>query len=136
MQVRAVAKQIRISPRKMGEVAALVRRRSVSDALVILEHTPRRAADHLRRVISSAAANAQNNHKLVVDQLQINSVLVSPGLIVRRWKPGSRGHIDARDHRSVHVTVVVEDKSKEATTTKATAKLASTKPKSTAKENK
>ena len=64
MPVRAIAKGVRMSPRKVGVVAALVRGRTVEDALVILEHTPRRSADPVREVIKSARANAEHNHNL------------------------------------------------------------------------
>ena len=109
MQVRATAKQVRISPRKMGMVAALVRRRSVSDALVILEHTPRRAAKVLREVLKSAAANAENNHRAEVKSLAIESVLVSNARIIKRIQAVSRGRAHPYRHRLSNVTVVVED---------------------------
>ena len=62
MSVRAIGKGVRISPRKMAVVASLVRGRSVSDALVILEHTPRRAAKVISKVVAAARAHARPNH--------------------------------------------------------------------------
>lgn len=62
MSVYAVARAVRVSPRKVSEVAALVRGRSVADALTILEYTPRRAAAEVKDTIKSAAANAEHNH--------------------------------------------------------------------------
>ena len=62
MAVQAIAKGVKMSPRKVGVVAALVRGRTVEDALTILEHTPRRSAIPVRKAIESAKANADHNH--------------------------------------------------------------------------
>ncbi len=62
MAVKAIAKGVRMSPRKVGVVAALVRGRTVEDALVILEHTPRRSCIAVMKTIESAQANADHNH--------------------------------------------------------------------------
>lgn len=75
MSVQAIAKGVRMSPRKTGVVAALVRGRTVSEALSILEHTPRRAADPVTRVIKSARANAEHNHNFKPDTLFIVEIL-------------------------------------------------------------
>ncbi len=77
--VKAQANGITMTPRKIGEVANLVRGRSVADALVILEHTPRRAALPISKVIKSAQANATNNHNAKGDDLVIHTLNVSPG---------------------------------------------------------
>src|SRR5690554_973780 len=89
--VRAAAKGVRMSPRKIGVVAALVRGRSVADALTILEHTPRRAAEPVRKVIESARANADHNHNYKADTLQIVSIQVSPGPRFKRYRPAAHG---------------------------------------------
>jgi len=74
MPVKAVAKGVAISPRKVAIVAALVRGRSVADALIILEHTPRRSALAVSKVINSAKANAEHNHNLKPGPLQITEI--------------------------------------------------------------
>ena len=79
MAVKAIAKGVRMSPRKVGVVAALVRGRSVDDALVILEHTPRRSALPVQKVIASAKANAEHNHNYKANTLQITEISVTPG---------------------------------------------------------
>jgi large subunit ribosomal protein L22 len=72
MAVKAIAKGVRISPRKVGVVAALVRGRTVADAVTILEHVPRRApALAIKKAVQSAAANAENNHNLKPGTLNI-----------------------------------------------------------------
>ena len=73
MAVKAIAKGVRMSPRKVGVVVALVRGRTVAEALTILEHTPRRSALPIKKVIESARANADHNHNLKPDTLTITS---------------------------------------------------------------
>ncbi len=64
MEAKAVAKYVRISPRKMKPIADLVRGKNVNDALAILKFTPRKGADIFIKVIKAAAANAANNHEM------------------------------------------------------------------------
>lgn len=124
IHVTAKAKGIEMTPRKVGEVASLVRGRSVADALVILEHTPRRSAQPLIKVIESAKANAAHNHNVNVENLQIAQLHVSPGPRQKRYRPIARGMAHPFQKRSTHVTVVVAGEEK----VKAKAKVASTKP--------
>lgn len=106
--VKAVAKGVRMSPRKVGVVAALVRGRTVEDALVILGHTPRRAAEPVRKVIESARANAGHNHDYKVDTLQIVSIQVSPGPRFKRYRPAAHGRALPFQRRTSHIRVVVD----------------------------
>ncbi len=108
MPVLAVAKGVRMSPRKVGEVAALVRGRSVADALTILEHTPRRAATAVYKVIASARANADNNHNLKADTLRIVEISVSQGVHLKRAKPAAHGRALPFLKRASHIRVVVD----------------------------
>lgn len=105
MKVKAQAKNLRISPRKLGLVAALIRRRRVEEALTILDHTPKRGADLLRSVLKSAVANAEQNLKLNPQELMIDSVLVGPGPTLRRYRPAPHGRAHRIRRRSSHVTV-------------------------------
>lgn len=104
--VKAQAKGISMTPRKVGLVASLVRGISVSDALTILEHTPKRAALPVAKVIASAKANAINNHNLSEDLL-IHELHVSPGPRMKRYRPVARGSAHPYQKRSTHITVVV-----------------------------
>ncbi|HEV2412334.1 MAG TPA: 50S ribosomal protein L22 [Candidatus Saccharimonadales bacterium] len=115
--VVATAKGVRISPRKVAEVAALIRKRSVADALVILEHTPRRAAKPLHKVVSSAKANAVYNHRLAEGSLQITGIEVNGGSTMRRFKPVAHGGAHRILKRSSHVRVTLtgEEKPKKKT---------------------
>jgi large subunit ribosomal protein L22 len=108
MQVRAKASGLKISPRKIGVVASLVRGRSVNDAKVILDHTPRLGARMLKKVIISAESNAENNHKTEKHDLYIDQILVGNGTILKRFRAGSRGSVRPIKHRSSNVTVIVQ----------------------------
>lgn len=89
--VRSYAKGVDQTPRKVSLVAALVRNRTVADALVILEHVPKRAAMPVKKAIESAKANATNNHGLDGKTLVISTISVTAGTRLRRFKPASRG---------------------------------------------
>ncbi len=90
-KVRAYAKGVDIAPRKVGVVASLVRNRTVADALVILEHVPRRSALPIKKVIESARANATNNHNFDGKTLTIKTISVTTGTRMKRFKPHMRG---------------------------------------------
>lgn len=89
--VRAYAKGVDQAPRKVSLVAALVRGRTVADALVILEHVPKRAALPVKKAIESAKANATHNHGLDAKSLVIATLSVTTGARLKRYKPASRG---------------------------------------------
>lgn len=107
MSVKASAKGVRISPRKVGEVVALVRGRSVQDALTILEHTPRRAAVPVRKLICSAQANADNNHNYKPEGLVIEAITVTPGPRLKRYRPASHGRALPFQRKTSHIFIVV-----------------------------
>lgn len=90
-KVRAYAKGVDLAPRKVSIVASMVRNRTVADALVILDHVPRRAATPVKKAIQSAAANATNNHGLDGKSLTISTLSVTTGTRLSRFKPASRG---------------------------------------------
>ncbi len=106
--MKAVAKGVRVPPRKMNVAASLVRRRTVDDALTILEHTPRRAAEHLRDVIKSAAANAEHNDKYETEQLRIDTIEVNTGGMIVRGRPAARMNVHPHRHRLSNVKVQLQ----------------------------
>lgn len=114
MAVKAIAKGVRMSPRKVGVVAALVRGRSVEDALVILAHTPRRTALPVSKVIASAKANAENNHNYKGNTLQIVEISVTPGPRLKRFRPAAHGRALPFQRKTSHIRVVVEGEQREA----------------------
>lgn len=124
MSVQAIAKGVRISPRKTGVVAALVRGHSVANALTILEHTPRRSADAVARVIKSAQANAEHNHNYKPGTLQIVEISVTPGPRLKRYKPAAHGRALPFQKKSSHIRVVIDGDKREAKKAPAKAKAA------------
>ena len=114
MSAQAVARGVRISSRKAGLVASLVRGRSVEDALVILEHTPKKAAPILRKVIASAKANAITNHNLQEKDLKITELTIGPGPALKRFRPAARGSALRYKHHTSHIRVVVDGVNKPA----------------------
>jgi len=108
MSVKAIARGVRMSPRKVGVVVALVRGRSVDDALTILSHTPRRSALPVRKAIESARANADHNHNLKPATLQIVTIHVTPGPRLKRYRPAAHGRALPFQRKTSHITVIVD----------------------------
>jgi large subunit ribosomal protein L22 len=125
MAVKAVAKGIRLSPRKVAVVAALVRGRSVEDALVILEHTPRRSATAVKKAIMSAKANADHNHGYKPATLQITEISVTPGPRTKRFRPAAHGRALPFQKKSSHISVIVDGEKREIKKPAAKAKVES-----------
>ena len=113
MSVKAVAKGVRMSPRKVGVVAALVRGRSVEEALTILTHVPRRSALQVRKVIESAKANADHNHGYKPATLQITEISVTPGPRIKRFRPAAHGRALPFERKSSHIRVIVDGEKRE-----------------------
>ena len=106
-EARAVAKYIRIAPRKVRVVADLIRGKSVDEALAILRYTPKAASEVLEKVVQSAAANATHNHDLDRDSLYISEAYVDAGPTLKRYQPRQRGQAFSIKKRTSHITVVV-----------------------------
>ncbi len=110
MEARAIAKYIRISPRKVQEVADLVRGKSVNEALAILEFTNKRGAGILKKVVNSAVANAENNNDMDRENLYIAEVYANQGPTLKRFRPRAQGRAFMIRKRTSHVGVVVKEK--------------------------
>ena len=127
----AVIKGIDSQPRKVSVVASLARDRYVADAVVILEHTPRRAARAVRKAIESAAANLLNNSGVSIDPktVRIARISVTAGTRMRRYMPASRGRALPFEKISSNIFVEVagEEKAKKATDKPTTEKAESRK---------
>jgi len=106
-KVRAYAKNVDQAPRKVGLVASLVRNRTVEDALVILNHTPKRAARPVIKAIESARANAINNHGFDGKTLVIETLSVTTGTRLKRFVPASRGRALPFEKKSSNILVEV-----------------------------
>jgi len=108
MAVKAESKNVRLSPRKVAAVAALVRNRTVADAIVILEHTPRRSALAVLKTIKSAQANAAHNHNYKADTLRITEITVNHGTRLKRFRPAAMGRALPYVKRNSHIRVLVD----------------------------
>jgi large subunit ribosomal protein L22 len=113
MPVQAIAKGVKLSPRKVAVVASLIRGRSVKDALIILDHTPRRSAVAVKKVVVSARANAEHNHNYKPATLQIIEISVTPGPRIKRFRPAARGRALPYQKKSSHIKVIVEGEQRE-----------------------
>jgi len=106
-EVRAVAKWVRMSPRKARLVADHIRGRSVPEARTVLAFTQRAAAREVEKVLRSAVANAEANHGLQGDKLVVSAAYVDEGPVMKRWRARARGRV-ARIHKpTCHITVTL-----------------------------
>ena len=110
MEARAIAKNVKIAPRKARLVIDLVRGKSVVEADVILANMNKEAARLIRKVLTSATANAENNLGLKKENLKVSQAFIDEGLVMKRMKFGSRGHVDPIKKRTSHITIVVSEK--------------------------
>lgn len=109
MEVKARAKYIRISPRKVRPVADMVRGKKVDEALSLLKFSPTPAARLVAKVVKSAAANAENNFQMEPADLRIVNIFADEGRRLKRFRPRARGRVSPVLRRSSHITVVVEE---------------------------
>ena len=137
---RAYIKGVDQAPRKVSIVAALVRGRTVADAMVILDHTPRRSALVVKKAIQSPAANAKNNDNVDPKTLVLKTVSVTAGTRLKRFKPHMRGMALPFQKKTSNILIEVagEEKAKKAPAKKAETKVktATKKQESTKKETK
>ncbi|NLA05257.1 MAG: 50S ribosomal protein L22 [Firmicutes bacterium] len=110
MEARAQARFVRISPRKARAVVDLVRHKDVDEALGILRYTPTRAARVVTKVVSSAAANAENNLELRWGRLYVDKIYVDEGPVFKRVRPRARGRRHLIRKPTSHITVVVRER--------------------------
>ena len=104
-EVRAVAKWVRMSPRKARLVADHIRGRSVPEARTVLAFTQRAAAREIEKVLRSAVANAEANHGLTGDDLVISAAYVDEGPVMKRWRARARGRVARIKKPTCHITV-------------------------------
>ncbi len=109
MDVRATAKTVRYTPRKVRLVLDLVRGKSVEEALAICQFTPNHAAKAVGKVVKSAAANATHNNQLDEEKLYVKACWADEGVTLKRWMPRAKGSASQILKRTSHITVVVSD---------------------------
>jgi large subunit ribosomal protein L22 len=110
METRAVAKFVRISPRKIRLVMDQVRGKQVGEALNMLSFAPQRGARILKKLVNSAIANAEQNTDVDVDSLYIMRVYADEGPTLKRWRPRAQGRATSIRKRTSHLTVVLNEK--------------------------
>src|SRR4029453_10666140 len=109
MEVRAVAKRVKLSPQKARLVADLVRGKGVGEALNVLGFSTQKSARVMRKVLESAIANAENNEGADVDELKVREIYVDAGLVMKRIKPRAKGRADRITKRTSHTTINMTD---------------------------
>jgi len=110
MQAKAIARTVRIAPRKVRLVVDLIRGKQIGEAVAILNHTPRSASPVVEKVLKSAVANAEHNYDLDVNNLFISEVFVDEGPTLKRFRPRAMGRASAINKRTSHITIVVSEK--------------------------
>ena len=109
MEVRALTRNVRISPEKARHVSRLIQGKSATEALAIVDLCPRKAARLIADTLRSAVANAENNHDLSRKDLQVKAATVSPGPIIKRFRAKARGSAGRIRKRTSHLEVVLTD---------------------------
>lgn len=110
MQAKAVAKQVRIAPRKVRLVIDLIRGKDVGEAIAILRHTPKAASPVVEKLLNSAIANAEHNYEMEPNRLFISEAHVDEGITLKRFRPRAMGRASRINKRASHITVVVSEK--------------------------
>jgi large subunit ribosomal protein L22 len=113
MEARAVARFVRMSPRKARLVIDAIRGKDVNEALRIVRLSSKKAARPIRKTLESAIANAENNYDVDVDKLVVVTATVDMGRALRRMRPRAYGRADIIRHPTSHVTIVVGDRGSE-----------------------
>ncbi len=109
MEVRAVAKETGISPRKVRLLVDMVRGKKVDEALTLLRFTPTPTAKAVAKVVKSASANAENNFQMTPSDLRIVNIFTDEARTLKRFRPRARGRANPILKRSSHITVIVAE---------------------------
>jgi len=105
--VKAKARYVRIAPRKVRLIADQVRGMHIEQARALLAFSPRGAAEPIQKLINSAAANAENNHDLIGDEMRVSSITVDEGPTLRRFRPRAMGRATPINKRTSHIAVAL-----------------------------
>lgn len=110
MEAKAVARNIRIAPRKVRLVVDLIRGKQVGEALAILKHTPKAASPVVEKLLKSAIANAEHNYEMDPNKLVVAKVFADQGPTLKRFRPRAMGRASRIHKRTSHITVVLNEK--------------------------
>ena len=109
MEVQALTRNARMSPKKVREVARTIQGRTANDAVEYLMLIPRKSARLIAKTLKSAIANAENNNNLSADSLTILSAIVENGPVLKRFKAGAKGTAMPRRKKMSHIRIVLSD---------------------------
>lgn len=110
MEAKAVARTIRIAPRKVRLVIDLIRGKQVGDAFAIIKNTNKAASPVIEKLLKSAIANAEHNYNMDVNKLYIKEAYVNEGPTLKRFRPRAQGRAGLILKRTSHITIVVAEK--------------------------
>ena len=110
METRSTQKHIRISPRKVKIVLDLIRGKDLAMAVGILKNTPKAASEHVLKLLTKVAADAEHNHRMDTEKLYVKECFVCPGMTLKRIMPRGKGSADRIMKRTSHITVAVAER--------------------------
>lgn len=110
MQAKAVARTVRIAPRKVRLVLDLIRGKDVGEAVALLKLTNKRAASVVEKLVLSAVANAEHNYDMDTENLYVSEIYANEGPTLKRFRPRAQGRATQILKRTSHITVVVSEK--------------------------
>ena len=110
MEVRALTKNVRISPEKARHVSRLIQGKSVTEALAIVDLSPRKAAALIGKTLRSAMANAENNFEMDPEKLYVCQTYANGGPILKRGMPRAQGRMYRINKRTSHITIAVAER--------------------------
>ena len=110
MEARSIAKYVRVSPRKAGQVCSLVRGKNVDEALAIVKFTPKASSVIIEKLLKSAIANAENNHDMKHENLYVAEIYANQGPTLKRIRPAAKGSEVRIRKRTSHITIVLKEK--------------------------
>ncbi len=110
MEIRAVTKYVRLSPRKARDIARAIQGKPVAEALRITQFNKRKGARLVGKTLKSAIANAENNAELSAEGLVVKEAVINPGPTLKRHWPRARGMVSHIRHQTSHIQIVLSDK--------------------------
>lgn len=109
MEITAKIRMIRISPRKVRIVGALIKKRNINDAMGILTYMPQKASFILKKLLDSAIANARQKKYVDIDNLYVKNVIVDGGPMMKRFLPRAMGRATKIRKRMSHITMILDE---------------------------
>ena len=109
MEVQALTRYARMSPKKVREVARTIQGRKAEEAVDLLTLIPRKSARLIVKTLKSAIANAENNNNLAADSLVVKSAIVENGPVLKRFKPRAKGSAGSIRKRTSHISITLTE---------------------------